>query len=430
MLFARRKRADLRLLILSINYAPEPTGFSQHVTRLSEYLGQKGADVTVVTGFPFAPAWKKWPEYRGRLSMRQYLNGVDVIRVTHFVPRRPRSVIQRLLMEASYCFAAALQFVRCRRPDVILYVGAQPSIAFLARIAAFLMRRPYALWINDLAAEAARDVKMIRGRFLPKVLARFEYMAYRRAAGAVVLCESFRGALVAHQFPLNRIRVIGSPINVDNVRPTEPGPLRQSLGISSETLVILYAGSMGIKQGLLNVTSAAKLTSQAGADIVWILIGEGEMRTSVLSAIERDRLGHAVKLLPLQPESALAQTLSSADMLLLNQVADVKDTVIPSKLLTYMAAGKPVLAAVNAQSEAASLVRDARGGIVVAPEDPRALADAALTLRSRGGELKEMGTRNREWAVTHFDERKVFASHLSFLNEIVSSANKSRETTL
>lgn len=413
----------MRVLILSINYAPEPTGFSQHVARLSEYLVRSGVDVTVITGFPFAPAWRRWKEYRGRLFMRREVGGVDVIRVTHFIPRRPRSVWQRLLMEGTFCLAAAAQLPRCPPADVVLYVGAQPSLAFLARIVSRLKRRPYVVWINDLAAEAARDARMVRGRLLQRILSRFEYAAYRGAAGAIVLCDSFQRALIDHGFPGDRIRVIGSPIDVGRIRPVATGPVREILGIPPDALVILYSGSMGVKQGLLNVTSAAGLTQEADVKVVWVLVGEGEMRSTLESTIERDGLQPSVKLLPLQPESKVAETLSAADVLLLNQMADMKDTVIPSKLLTYMAAGKPVLAAVNVESQAALLLNRAKGGILVRPDDPRALATAAMMLSARRGELAGMGARNRAYAEVHFDENKVFDAHVKFLRDVALSAD-------
>jgi len=84
---------------------------------------------------------------------------------------------------------------------------------------------------------------------------------------------------------------------------------------------------------------------------------------------------------------------------LLNQVASVKDTVIPSKLLTYMAAGRPVLAAVNSASQGAEIIRDANGGLLVAPEDPLALAAGVQVLADAGpATLEGMSLRNRQYA--------------------------------
>jgi glycosyltransferase involved in cell wall biosynthesis len=99
-------------------------------------------------------------------------------------------------------------------------------------------------------------------------------------------------------------------------------------------------------------------------------------------------------------------------------VRGVKDTLIPGKLLTYLAAGRPVLVAANPESQAAELMREAGGGALVAPEDPEALAAAVcLFSTSDAGVLESFGARNRAYAVEHFDQQKVLAEHEAFLLE-------------
>src|SRR5712692_3739417 len=158
----------MRILVLSINYSPEPTGFAPHVTALCEHLARARHNVVTITGFPFAPYWSRWDhEGRGSIAEEQR-NGVQLFRVRHFVPSRPRSLVERLLMEGSYCLLA-LWTVLSRvhsTSDVILYVGAQPSIAMLARWLGWWQGKPYVLAINDLAARAAGDVGIVRREWL------------------------------------------------------------------------------------------------------------------------------------------------------------------------------------------------------------------------------------------------------------------------
>ena len=113
---------------------------------------------------------------------------------------------------------------------------------------------------------------------------------------------------------------------------------------------------------------------------------------------------------------------AAADVLLLNQVSAVKDTVIPSKLLTYMASGRPVLAAVNPTSQAAEIVREADGGVLVPSDDPDALAGAARWFASANAEtLAEFGMRNRAYAEAHFDQRKIVAAHETFMLQVINA---------
>jgi glycosyltransferase involved in cell wall biosynthesis len=408
-----------RFLIISINYAPEPTGFAPHATAMAEYLAGRGHGVSVFTGFPFAPEWKRSSEYRGRLVSTEQIGGVAVHRVTHFIPRRPSSPLQRAAMEGSFSAAAFAAMApslvaRNTRPDVVLYIGAQPSIAMLARLVGGLTRRPYFVNINDLAARAASDVGLVSGPIY-RILDAFEFAAYRGAAGASVLCRGFERALVDHGYPGDRIRVIRSPIDLDQIRPIAPtGAFRAQYGIPADAFVVIHAGSMGRKQGLMNVLDAAGRT--LFQKVYWLMVGDGEVRNELLAATRARGLDETMRFVPFQETGAMAAMFATANVLLLNQVSAGQDTVVPSKLLTYMAAGRPVIAAVNATSQAAEIMDEANGGWLIAPEDPAALADAVSHVMAMDhADLAAYGARNRAYAEAHFDQRTVLAAHEQFM---------------
>jgi len=407
-----------RFFIASINYAPEPTGFAPHAASLAGYLARQGHEVSVFTGFPFAPYWRRRDEDRGRLFSRHTAGGLTVYRVTHYIPRRPSSVVQRAAMEASFSAAVlaamtAVMLGPAGRPDAVLYIGAQPAVAMMVRIAAALARCPYFVNVNDLAAHAALDVGIV-GTRLYKALDAFEFAAYRKAAGATVLCRSFEEALVTHGYPRDRIRMIRSPIDIHTIRPVpRDDRFRARFGIPDGAFVVMHAGSMGRKQGLMNVVSAAKL---ARTTVCWVFVGDGEARHELEAETQAADLDDVVRYVPFQPDDMLSEMFAAADVLLVNQLSSVKDTVIPSKLLTYMAAGRPVLAAVNPGSQAAEILREADGGALVAPEDPAALSASAQWFMAQSREaLTAFGERNRSYAEVHFDERKIVAAHEDFM---------------
>jgi colanic acid biosynthesis glycosyl transferase WcaI len=413
----------LRVLAFTLNYAPEVTGFGRHVAALAEALSAHGHAVTVVTGFPFSPGWKRWPEYRGPFMRREIRRGVDVLRLTHFIPRRPGRMMGRVMMEASFCVMTLVALARYCVPksNVIFYCGAQPSLAMLARVLARLLGVPYVVSIQDLAAQAAADVAIVGPGRLGSLLERFEFAAYRGSSMALVLCEAFREALVAHGYERDRIVVLRSPTDIEHIRPVEPAAaFRGAHGIGPDDFVVLSAGSMGLKQGLPNVVEAARLLRPRDARVHWVLIGDGQTRPALEHLIDQHALSSFVHLLPLQPEEDVPGVFAAADVLLLNQIRSVKDTVIPSKLLAYLAAGKPVLAAVNPGSQGAQLLAQAGGGIVVEPESPTALAGGVDHLRSAGApELRRMGRLNRAFAEQHLDERRIVLAQESILLQVV-----------
>ena len=409
------------ILVISINYSPEPTGFAPHVAMFCEHLATTGLQVVAVTGFPFAPRWKRWPEYRGNFFMAEQRAGVRVLRNTHFIPRSPGSLVQRVLMEGTFCLSVLLTLVRHRlKAPILIYVGAQPSIAMLCRVVAALTRARYGLMINDLATGAARDVGIIKPGLISRCLHKFEHSAYHAAAGAVVLCDGFKRALIAEGYPAELVKIVRSPIDTQLIRPlvAEGREFRSRFGLAPEDFVVLFAGSMGLKQGLDNVVEAARLLSDELPRCKWILVGDGETRATVERQIHALNVGKCVRILPFQPNTGMSAMFASADMLLLNQLVAVKDTVIPSKLLTYMAAGKPVIAAVNAASEGAELLREAGGGVIIPPENPAALAAAVKSLETEPARRLDMGRANRDFAVRNFDQKRIMGQLDEFVAEL------------
>ena len=426
----------MRILFFSINYPPEQSGFAPHVAAICEHIAEKNNVVHVITGFPFSPNWKRWDGYRGQLSKSEEIKGVIVHRLTHFIPRNPGSLFQRVIMEGSFCFHSIIYFTlsNFNKFDLIVYVGAQPSIAFLCRIFSRILGIPYVVEINDIASQAASDVKIIKFNFIFKLLSIFEFSAYNKASGAIVLCAAFKDTLIKHGYQNPElIKIIRSPVNLNIVQPKNPnGFLRSKLGIRQSEFIILHAGSMGLKQGLMNVINAAAILKEKRSDVKWVLIGDGETKKTIQSNIEKMFMQLDVFLMSFQDEKFLSDVFADSNILLLNQIKNMKDSVIPSKLLTYMAAGKPVLASINPESQGAEILEESQGGMIVEPENPNAMAQAVAWLLGRyAGDLEQMGIRNREYAEKNFDQNKIVVEHSDFFEQINNSKeNKKRIATI
>jgi len=420
----------VRLLFIGINYSPEVAGISPHTAAICEHLAARGHRVTVVTAFPFAPEWKRWREYRGRFMSREELNGVEVVRLSHFIPRRPSSVVQRVLMEGTFCLTAILALIPryFYRWDAVVYVGAQPSIAMLVRLFSTLRRVPYVVNIMDFASQAAADVGMMRWAWLSRIFTAFEFASYRTASGAIVLCDGFKGTLVRRGYPVDRICIAPPSVDLAVIRPVgNHHEFRRRHQIEPGETILLYSGSMGLKQGLSNVVEAARLLQSTVPTLKWILVGDGAGKRALQELIKKYDLENTVLLLPFQSQDQMASTFSAADALLLNQLAAMKDSVIPSKLLTYMAAGRAILAAVNNGSQAAHLLREAGGAFIVTPEDPQCLASAAAEVTRSGAALAAMGVRNRKYAEEHFDRPKLLRLQEDFLQRSLQPLNRYRD---
>jgi colanic acid biosynthesis glycosyl transferase WcaI len=384
---------------------------------LSEHLALQGHTVRVVTAFPYYPEWRIWKEYRGRLSQKEVRGGVEIRRVRHFIPRRASSLIQRLLHDFSFAFVAFVAGIAAGDCDVIYCSCPPPALALTACFLSRIRNVPYVIKLTDLASDAALATGILREGVLVRCARAVEMFAYRYAQTVICLCEAFRNRLVERGIPADQLHLIPDWGDTEAIRPVPGnGAFRAANGIAPDQFVVLHTGNMGKKQDLLNVVRAAELT-KGDANLSWVIVGEGEEHTLVENEIRSRNLPNLL-LLPLQPTSSLCQMYAAADVLLLNQRGAVKDAVIPSKLLTYMAAGKVVLCAASSESETARLICKAQCGLIVAPESPRALAQGALALRADLFVRRALGANGRIHVENSFSRARVLTSYDLFFQSL------------
>jgi colanic acid biosynthesis glycosyl transferase WcaI len=400
----------MRILVLGINYVPERTGIAPFTTGLCEHLAEQGHDVKVVTAFPYYPSWKVFEGYRGSCYRLEMLNGVVVHRVWHFVPWRPSSLWQRLAHDLSFTVGAFLVGLFSGKCDVVYCCCPPPTLGLAAYLLSKIKRSRFIVKLADLASDAALATGIMRDGIAIRLARRLEAFVYDRAKSVVCLCQAFIERLSQRQVPREKLALIPDWGDTERIRPLQNSSrFREDHDIPLGQFLVLHTGNMGKKQDLMNAVKAAELLGDRQA-INWILVGDGEER-ALLERESAARASHTVRLLPLQSAEVLPHMYAEADLLLLNQKSTVEDAVIPSKLLTYMAAGCPIVAAVSERSEAARHMALAGCGVVIPSENPQALADTVLRL-SRDPELRsQLGANGRAYAETHFTKLAVLRQY-------------------
>lgn len=401
----------MRFLVVGTNYAPEKTAVGPFTTGLCEQLASnRGNEVTVITTFPYYPEWRVWGEYRGHIYQRESINNVCVRRVWHFVPGRASSVLQRLAHDLSFTVSAMLVGLFASRFDVIYCTCPPPTLALTAYLLAKIHRKPYVIKLTDLASDAALATGILKDGLAVRLARTLEGFVYRKADKVVCLCQGFIDKLTERGISPEKLQLIPDWADTQRVYPIAgASEFRSANDLSKEQFLVVHTGNMGKKQDLMNVVRASEL-SHDEQDLMWLLVGQGEERSAIEAQV-RERGIRNLRLLPLQPAEDLAEMYSAADVLLLNQKSAVQDAVIPSKLLTYMAAGRSVLAAVSERSEAARLIQRAQCGLIVPPETPKALVDAALRLRRDPSLRQRLGANGRAYASLHFTKHKVLQDY-------------------
>jgi colanic acid biosynthesis glycosyl transferase WcaI len=400
----------MRILVLGTNYAPEKTAIGPFTTGLCEHWAGKGHDVTVVTAFPYFPEWRVHEGYRGHLYKTELIRNVRVRRVWHFVPSRASNLFQRLAHDLSFTVSAFLAGLFTQDFNVIYCSFPPPTLALTAYALAKLRGKPYIIKLPDLASDAALATGILKEGFVIRLARAIEGFAYRKADVVVCLCQPFIERLVSRGVERQKLQLIPDWGDTQRVYPIPNATaFRTANGLSSDQFLVMHTGNMGKKQDLGNLVRAAELSKNV-PNLVWLLVGQGEERSAIEEAVKRRQLRN-VQLLPLQPAEDLAEMYSAADLLVLNQRAAVVDAVIPSKLLTYMAAGRPVLAAVNDKSEAARYIERAQCGLIVPPEDPSALVETVLALRKAPSLREGFGANGRAYVQQHFTKEGVLQEY-------------------
>jgi putative colanic acid biosynthesis glycosyltransferase WcaI len=411
----------MRVLIVGLNYLPESTSIGPYTADLAEYLAGEGHHVQAITGFPQAPQWKIWDNYQGKWFMREVINGVPVLRTWLYLRPNPDTAFNRILFDLSFSLSAFLGGLLTGPCDLLVIISPPLQLGLTGWLLSLFKRAPFFFHIQDLVPDAAVATGMLHERSWTIRLGRIlEGFIYRRAHGVGVICEGFARNLLAKRVPPDKLRVLPNYIDLDFIHPLERNnTFRAEHGIGRDDFVVMYSGSVALKQGLHTlVEAAAQLQDYRG--IIVYLIGEGPSLAELKARASGLGLRN-IHFLPLQPRERLAVQLSAADVLVITQKQAVTDIVFPGKLLYYMAAGRPILAAVSPDSETGRFINARQVGMVVPPEDPEALRRAILSLCQNGA--AELGENARRVASEKFDRKKVlkqFAQHLQELERISS----------
>jgi colanic acid biosynthesis glycosyl transferase WcaI len=423
----------LHVLVVTSAYWPERTGTAPLNNELCAYLALRGHRVSVVTGFPHYPEWKVYPGYRGKIWEHESHDGVDIYRGLIYVPPR-RTTLRRVLYDTTVGITGLVRSLPIGNIDVVVAVSPPLQGGLAGCMLAGLKRVPLILDIHDLVPDLAIAVGMMKDGWAVKAARVLEKFVYRHSDAIVVISEEFSTNLFSKNVPPSKVTYLPLWVDSQVITPLErDGPFRKVNDIDPAKTVALYTGNHGAKQALENILEAANLL-KSHEDLLFLFVGDG-FEKKRLQEMARQRSLTNVRFLPLVPPSPkelLPQMLAAADMLLLNQSARVVDTVIPSKLFTYMASGRPIVAAVNRSSQAANCVRRAGSGIAVEAEKPAAFAEAILKLKHDRQLAGQLGSQGRNFVVQHCDRNQIlrryediflaFANHRS-AGSVVAPAN-------
>lgn len=408
----------LRVLAVGINFAPEHAGIAPYTTRLCEFLAARGADVSVLTGVPHYPDWRRDPEYRWRLRRTERSERLEVRRLRHYVPPT-QSAARRGLYELTFGVHVASQRLRTH-PDVVLAVVPSLLGAVAARHLARRANAPLAVWVQDLMGQAAAQSGIRGGARSARAVGAIEGRLLRAADRVLVLGDHFAGHVKSLGVDPGRIAIHPNWTHVAPPSGAARADTRARMGWRTDETIVLHSGNMGMKQGLENVIDAARLAGERpGSRVRFVLMGDGSQRP----ALElRARGVGALDLVPPVLDADYADVLAAADLLLVNERPTQVDMSLPSKLTSYFRAGRPVVAACPAGGGTAAEMRRAAAGPIVAAGDPVALLDAVVRLAADPAEGDRLGAAGAAYAERHLTARPALEGLAAALGQLADAS--------
>lgn len=398
-------RPRLRLLVFNQYYWPGVEATAQLLADLCEALADE-FDVTVVTGLlrglPVAPG-------------RSTRNGVEIVRV-HSTAFDRRTLGLRAANYITYMLQSLRAGLSAEKPDVVLCMTDPPVIGDVALLVARRFRVPLVVVNQDVFPEIAIELKRLENPVLVGLL-RVAISAYlRRADRLVAIGDTMRRRLEAKGAAPQRVRVIPNWVDTQALLPR---PRDNEWAHENDLVgrfVVMHSGNVGHAQNLDALVRAATFLRDLD-DLRIVIVGNGARHPELVELAERLEV-ESVHFLSYQSRDVLSWSLSSADIHVVGLARGLSGYVVPSRLYGVLSVGRPVLAAADADSETAQVVRTVGCGLVVPPGRPELLAAAIRDAHDGAYDLEAMGERARAYVRSEADRRVSIGRYRHLLLEV------------
>jgi colanic acid biosynthesis glycosyl transferase WcaI len=388
---------DMRVFVITEYYKPDGGPAAPLFTMLCEGLVRRGHVVTVITPVPHYPSGQVPADFRKIWIRRTNENGVNVIRVGLPSVNRAR-LPARLLQFITYQLEAVLAGWS-EAYDVVLAHSSALEVWLPFIFFSKVRHKPAVYSVHDVYPDVGIKLGIFRNPFVIRLVTALEKSCLQNAGQVRILSKSFKASLVKLGVPEAKIHLIYDWVETELIKPR---PRRNAFAAENGLLdhfVVLYAGNIGLSQGLENVLLAAeRLTSYP--DLLFVFVGDGTGRAALVAETQRRRLDN-VRFLPFQPRLRLPEVLASADVGLIILKKGIGIQSLPSKIFSILASGRPLIASVDEGSDTWDLVGRSGAGLPIPPEDPDQLKEAILRLQKDAKLRETMGKNGREY-VTRF----------------------------
>jgi colanic acid biosynthesis glycosyl transferase WcaI len=403
-----------RILLVTTNYWPEPTGISVYTTDLTQNLRANGNQVSVLTSLPHYPWWKVPVEFSHLGEGVTSHNGIEVIRAKHLVPPKMNALL-RIRFEISLWWNLRRVSKGLMGKEFDVVIACMPTVAagIVGKRISKQLDVPFGLIVQDLSGAGAKQSGLRGGALISKIAHAVEGRALHAADSLVVVSPAMQDVVTGLGIESKRINQILNYL-ARTIASEDKSNARRKFGWATEDFVVIHTGNMGAKQDLENVVRTADALS-GESKIKIYLVGHGNQE-NILKALCFGKSNIAV--MPAVSDEDYSSLLSAADLLLVNERSTQMEMSLPSKLTSYLYSERPVLAAVP-RGGATWKFLDGVAELVEAA-DPKALAKKIEELSHHQIRLDELAKLGSEFAKKHLDPVVGRAKYLQWIEDLIN----------
>ena len=374
-----------RILLIIGNYYPEPTGIGRYNNEMTDWLADSGFDCTVLTTYPYYPHWKIQPPYKRsnwwyKKETKKTAKGnvITVYRCPHYVPGNITGKT-RIISDISFFIAAffrMLIFFVGKKFDYVMNVTPPLAPGLLAVMYKRLRKAKFIYHIQDLQADAARELNIIRSKKFMRYILALENKIIWQADVVSTVSKGMADKL--KEKTQRQVIVFPNWTDTTSFYPIESkNLLKEMYGFKASDKVILYSGAIGEKQGLDLMLHIARHFDEI-RHYKFVICGTGPYKEKLEQAARQQNLDN-IFFMPLQPEEELNRFLNMADLHLIMQKAGITDLMMPSKLTNILAVGGVALVTANGNSALYNMVKNNGIALSAKPQNEQNILDKIAT---------------------------------------------------
>jgi colanic acid biosynthesis glycosyl transferase WcaI len=400
------KSKKLRLIVLCPHFEPDmaPTGVV--MTRIVHELAARGHELHVVTSLPWYRKHQVETGWAGALWRIEKTTWGSISRVQPFAGQTKSNLVRRAVGFILFSYFVGLRALFAggfwRRTDGVLAMSPPLTLGLIGWHTKLFRGGKLVFNIQDVFPDAAVETGAISNQRVIAAASWLERVSYQRSNSVVLLSDDLANNVqrkLDQKFH-KRIRVIPNFVDTQAIVPmSRLTNYRRELGVD-ESLVVMYAGNVGFSQSLELMIEAARVLP----NVVFVINGEGSARKSL------EAKAHAlsnVKFGDYQDASRLSEVLATGDLHVVPLRRGLGSVSVPSKTYSILAAGRPICAAIDLETEVPRILAAANAGVCVEPDNEAAFVSAIAAMISDRKSLEEMGASGRKWVEGHASPQSI-----------------------